>query len=166
MMKAILFRAFLFSLFLSVLGCAQNVVPISPPSYSVETERSFEEIERAELMEKYRKMRQQDWSNYTNGTNTRAREYAKQVIQRGRKKAATKSRPSRPPLSDEQLRDLEIEVEQRVTYYCMKKRNDPRFKTEEACLEYAMNTRGDCQESGTWPPVDRSLVECLKKKLK
>lgn len=59
--------------------------------------------------------------------------------------------------------DAIMELNQNLTFYCMKKTRLSRFKTEKVCLEYVQNTLDDCEKK--FKVANTSLVKCVKKKL-
>jgi len=144
----------------------------APLQYSEQTEKTFNSIEteEAQLLERYRQMRMQNWDHYVGKKKyenpaadyARRRQKAAQAVVRS--KPAPQTPPPPPELSEEQLKAIEIEINQRKSIFCMKAKTLNRFDSEADCQAFVENNHYECiKQLGE---KSKSLVSCLKGKLR
>lgn len=147
--------------------------------YSSETQKSFEEIEKEMLMERYKRMRVEDGilqqrpgQNY----NPQPRGLPPKTFE------APLTRPSPPQKTAQpkrikpqqrqspKVRRVEVdpkeqqrEIQQNLTYFCMKMRKDSRFSSGEACEKYTQTVEQECL--GKFSKGERALTRCVKSQL-
>lgn len=152
--------------------------------YSKETQKSFEEIEKEMLLERYKRMRVEDGILQ----ERRGREYnptlrglppqvedaplARPTPPRPKPrpkpepkaqpgpKAAEKSSPKRIEVDPQEQRR---EIEQNLTYFCMKMRNDSRFSSGLSCEEYTQSVQKECLNK--FSEGELALTRCVKSQL-
>jgi hypothetical protein len=161
-----IFLAFLFLL----TNCATKKVAPQQRSYTPEVEKEFNEIENDQkrVLNYYRTLRENNWKEYKKGKswdNRPRRNGIKQVP--APQSQYLKKQPvitEKPPLSPEQKEEVMIEIEQNMTYFCMKNRNSPQFSEENSCQNYTQSILDTCNEKF---PIyrDRSPINCVKNKL-
>ena len=153
-------KIFLILLPLLFFSCAsKDKTPVTKMTYSEETTRTFEEIEREQLLQYYRDLR------------------AKETVSpRASKPRASRPQTSKPatisankpaPKSAAQKADpeeLQKEIEQNLVFFCMRHRQDSRFSDEAVCKEFTAKIYQECQEK--FEADDRRLFNCIKPKLK
>jgi len=118
-------------------------------TYSRETSKSFEEIERINAIERYKKLRERPSRLKT----IKPKKYA-------RKKRAPKKR--KIYFTDPE--DQKVEVDQNLKFFCMEKRKDSRFVKNKSCESYTKSVLDKCHISYDWN--DRALTQCVKSKLR
>tara|TARA_R110002072_G_scaffold64203_3_gene159449 strand:- start:58723 stop:59223 length:501 start_codon:yes stop_codon:yes gene_type:complete len=152
------------------LGCAQKTVKKSPPSYSNSTESEFENIEneRARVLEYYRELRKRNWKNYTQKSRGKTRRF-KRIVPRSapskktkstRKKVVKKAPPT--PWPEKKIQDVQIEIAQHLTFYCMEQRKNPKFKKKGSCKEFTNQLYDKCYEKNS-PIRSRNIIRCVKR---
>lgn len=153
-------RYFVLCILLVLAGCSSS--PKSRSSkYSMDTEKVFESIEKQQAVEKYRRMRQKDWNTYI---KSKRQKTAPKPTPPSRR-TYVQRRKQRPNLSEEQVRELRVEIDQNLSYYCMKNRKDKRFSSEADCQAYAQNTLAECEQT-IGRPLHRGLLKCVKQRLR
>lgn len=157
-----------FFILLLLVSCStsQPEQVSAPPTYSGQTESEFSRIEsdEAQILEKYRRMREKNWDNYvkpSGKTSSRAAEY---VRERRPEPPPSPSIPKRPELSEEQIRNIEIEVGQRKSIFCMKGKTVNRFGSESDCQAFVENAHFQCVEK--FGDLNYSMLNCLKSRLR
>lgn len=177
-------------LFLS--SCASYQIEKEPPKkvqYSQETQKSFEEIEKKVLLERYKRMRIEDgilqkqrgraYSPTLRGVPPQVEDAPlarpsspKARPQPKREKPVPKSAPSPKTLETEKAspkrievdpEEQRLEIEQNLTYFCMKMRNDPRFSTELSCEQYTESVKSKCLNK--FSEGELALTRCVKSQL-
>lgn len=158
----------LILLSLLLVSCANNTKKPQKKTYSAEVERSFEDIEREKAIELYRKLRWENWKKIQRkrkALKTRKVTRKKTKYYRPKKKKTAKKK-TRPALGAEKVKELQIEISQNMSFFCMAKRKDSRFKSENDCHAFTQNVLDTCQDKVQQPWVDRSIVSCVKRRLR
>lgn len=144
---------------LLITSCSSGIKELGPKRYSNETNRSFEEIERENALEKYRQLRLKNWERTKKG-NARIKNIKPRKYYRPAKKV-TRRKPSIIPTDPEAQK---IEVDQNLKFFCMEKRKDPKFRGSLTCESFTENILSGCQDSYQWG--NKRLTNCVKSKLK
>ncbi|CBW26195.1 putative exported protein [Halobacteriovorax marinus SJ] len=144
---------------LILTSCSSVTMKEGPKTYSKETVKSFEEIERENAIERYRKLRLEDLENAKSGRKKVRRISPKRYVTP--KRTRPKPRPSIIPTNPDEQR---IEVEQNLKFFCMEKRKDPRFSAASTCESFTENILSECESSYQWN--DKKLTRCVKSKLR
>lgn len=150
---------------LFLVSCAgiERTTPKQSKTYSAETEKTFEEIEREQVLENYRKLR---WENWQKREAERERERRRANIYRPRtpKKVPT-PRPSRvTPKAGGNPEEIQVEIEQNMSIYCMKMGSSTRFEGENDCAAFTQNVLFEC--SSKYEEDDKRRVGCVKSSLR
>ena len=133
--------------------------------YSPETEKTFLEIERERLLEHYRQMRIEEGIMQNDGTYQKV---AKPRVIRPRptppapKKPAPRAQVVERVKVDEEAQKMELE--QNLSFFCMKKRSDSRFSNDGSCEEFTAQVKNECLEK--YQTGDKGLLSCVKSQLK
>ncbi len=160
------FTIFLLTLLLS---CAQTGKrESSKKTYSADVEKSFEEIEKEKAIELYKKLRWDNWKKIQRKRNAlKRRKVTRKKTRYYKKKKITKQRrPKKPALGKDKVKELQIEISQNMSFFCMAKRKDSRFQNENDCHAFTQNVLDSCQDKVEKPWVDRSIVNCVKRELR
>ncbi len=163
---------FLMSLFF-ITSCSTNSVKmIEKKTYSSEVEQEFENIENDQkrVLNYYRTLREKNWEEYKEkGKQISRRRYTPPVrkapVNMIKKETRTTApEPTKPELNPSQIEELNIEIHQNLSYYCMKNRKSGKFSDQSECQSFTQNIFNECKEKF---PVyrDRSPVNCIKEKL-
>lgn len=147
-------------------------------TYSSDTEKEFESIEneRARILEYYRELRKRNWNNYAKKSirNKNKRNRYMRVVPRSYKAAKTPKRrrikkvapsPKPQPVTpwpDNKIKEVQIEIAQYLTFYCMEQRKNPRYKAEGSCKQYTNNLYDKCYTKHS-PIRSRRIISCIKK---
>ena len=170
--------------FLALTSCSQlqkKEVKKGPKVYDQDVEDEFSSIEngtatRQEVLEYYRRLRQEDWNKYkkgsTSGYNWRRKKRHQKVVPKryqkprsGQARIAPLPRRTPKPLSANIVKEMRIEISQYMSYYCMQNRKSSRFSGSADCSAYTENILRECE--GKFPIIsDRSLVKCVQARLK
>lgn len=151
------------------LSCANTGKKISKKTYSAEVENSFENIEREKAIELYKKLR---WENWKKIQRKRKALKPRRTVRRKKtgyyrpKKKVVRKKRTKPALAKEQVKELQIEISQNMSFFCMAKRKDRRFKNENECHAFTQNVLDKCQDKVQQPWVDRKIIGCVKRRLK
>jgi len=154
----------LFALTLySCAGTGENVTPIQK-TYSAETEKTFEDIEREQVLENYRKLRWENWERRQNERSNQAQ--SKPRYQRVRPKPAPPKQVSRPtrPRPSGNPEEIQVEIEQNMAIFCMKMSGKSRFSNDNDCVAYTENVLYEC--SSKYEEDDKRRVGCVKSELR
>jgi hypothetical protein len=137
-------------------------------SSDVEKEFSLIEMEQQQALEYYRKLRGKNWTKYKEGTQKKYRRFVPKNHQ-SKKKQQSKPKPApivkKPMMTEDQIKEFEIEIGQNLSYFCMSKRKDRRFSAEADCQAFTQNALDQCEEK-VGEQYDRRVLKCLKKKLR
>ena len=167
---------FLYLLPFVVLFSCANIKPKnSPKAYSQATQDEFSSIEqdRQKALERYRQMRWKNWDHYSGKKtiskkrrNSHTRKTPVKVYRPKVKKVKKpKTKPQRPVLAQNIIEEMNIEIRQNLSFFCMKNRKSSRFSNEADCSAYTQNILSNCKKSH-WPPRDRGIVRCVKNRLR
>ena len=154
---------------LVLLSCANTGKKSPKKTYSADVEKSFDEIERDKAIELYKKLR---WNNWKKIQRKRKALKPRSTVRRKKtkyyrpKKKVVRKKPSRPPLGEEKVKELQIEISQNMSFFCMAKRKDRRFKNENECHAFTQNVLDSCQDKVGQPWVDRKIISCVKRSLR
>jgi hypothetical protein len=157
------------SLFLTSCSNAPKKTAPSPKSYSSDVESEFNSIEysQKDILNYYRKLREQNWSKYRSDgkpTPSRPKEKRYQVV-KPRKKLVPAPIPQATPLAPEAIKELNIEMTQHMSFYCIKNRKSSRFENKADCTAFTEDAMNTCNKN--YPIIsNRSIVRCLKSKLR
>lgn len=110
---------------------------------------SEEEINRRVRLEKYRRLREEDWENY----RKKNKNLSSQKTKRRTQKIVLPPRPERP------LEEIKIEYEQQLSFHCMKN----RIPSEE-CLILGETANYSCQNENIqeWIPCLKNFLNTRK----
>lgn len=133
---------------------------------------SPEELKRIELMERYRKMREETLFKKNQLRKTEKKEKTLKIVQPKKREKVmvqelTFSTPvatSKPVIAkeDKMSEELRIQLDQHMSYYCIK--FESRFSRPSDCRAHAENTLKNCQDKKVQDP-SLNLVQCLKKNM-
>lgn len=166
---------------LLVVSCASNEKKAPPKTYSEDTNRAFEMIERGgsyylkkapvsappPQIESQRKRVPQPVVREEVVIDEKINYQAKPLTQEVR--SAPKAEELKPVLkntqstskADERL----IEINQNLAFYCMKHRKDPTYGGDEAkCMKFVNAVMSNCQKQHRI--VNSKLLNCIQTKLK
>ncbi len=159
----------IFSLFTSCANLSSKRRD-SKKTYSQDVEKSFEEIERGKALALYKKLRWQNWKKIQGKRSAikprRSKRRAPKVTRKKTYYPKKKKPVVRPALSEEKVKEVQIEISQNMSFFCMANRKDNRFKDENDCHAYTQNVLDTCQDQVNQPWVDKKIVSCVKRKLK
>lgn len=152
-------------LFTFLLSCSSPGKKSSKKSYSADVERSFEDIERGKAIELYKKLRWENWKKIQR--KRKALKPRRTVRRKKTRYYKTKKRIiKKKALAPAKLKEMQIEISQNMSFFCMANRKDSRFKNENDCHAYTQNVLDKCQDTVDQPWVDRKIIGCVKRKLK
>jgi len=159
----------LLLIFFLLLSCAQTGKKrSSTKTYSADVEKSFEEIEKEKAIELYKKLRWDNWKKIQRKRKAlrRPKVTRKKTRYYKKRKVVKRKKPAKPALGAEKVKELQIEISQNMSFFCMAKRKDSRFKNENDCHAFTQNVLDSCQDKVGQPWVDRSIINCVKRKLR
>lgn len=180
-------RYHIYFLFLSlaISSCASHQKEKKPPQkieYSRETQKSFKEIEREMLLERYKRMRVEDgilqerpgrkYRPEPRGLPPQKDESPLALPSAAKTKTKTRvqSKPEQQSAEQRAPRRIEVtpeaqrrEIQQNLTYFCMKMRNDSRFSSESSCEKYTQSVYEKCLKK--FSEGELALTRCVKSKL-
>ena len=173
---------FILGLITSCAGIKEKPQNTGPKTYGQDVEAEFRSIEngtatKQEVLEYYRRLRQEDWNKYKQGSGNsytwkrKSRRHQRitpkpdsGVKQIPRTIAPIPDRTPKP-LSANLVKEMKIEISQYMSYYCMQNRKSSRFSDSADCSAYTENILNECE--GKFPIIsDRSLVKCVQSRLK
>ena len=179
-MKAIQYLSIII-LILNLSSCATVEKKEKRPKkvhYSQETQKTFKEIEREMLLERYKRMRVEDGilqqrpgQDYRPKLRTAPARPKNRPFTRLRPKQKIKAPQTKPravepdetPVVKVNPQSQQREIEQNLKYFCMKMRKDPRFPTSQACEEYTESIRNKCLQK--FSKGELALTRCVKSQL-
>lgn len=163
-MEAATFKILVF-LAATISGCVSLPKLYNPPPppkepHSRDVVLEFEAIEREEALNKYRRIRWEKWGNYIRSSKPK-----KKIVRR--KKIKTRPPPPSPPaaLSTPKLSRIKVEIDQNLTYFCMKNRKKSAYRVLSKCNTYTQNTLNQCS-SANGHRLNRKVLSCIKRKLR
>jgi hypothetical protein len=75
-----------------------------------------------------------------------------------------------PVLSPEAQKDIQIEMEQNLAYYCLQAKNSKRFENSTDCESFAQSVKSECvgapPEEGAEPQLTKRSLSCVLTRLK
>lgn len=149
-------------------GCASTEKTPAPvqKTYSAETERTFEEIEREQVLETYRRMRQESWEErQVEREREQERGEYRSIRPRAiRNRPAPTPAPRRVSKKSGNPEEIQVEIEQNMALFCMKVSGNGRFENDNDCQAYTQNVLFEC--SSKHEEDDKSRVGCVKGSLK
>jgi hypothetical protein len=152
----------LILLFLS--ACSTTTKEEAPvTSYSQETMKTFEEIEREQVLEYYRQLRARENQNQQRTAPPPPAPKPLQKFHTQKPKPKTPRRPKSSAIAANP-EELEKEVSQNLSFFCMKTRSQSRFSAEGSCEEFTTRVESQCR--GQFESNDRRLFNCVRDKLK
>jgi hypothetical protein len=143
----------------------------APVYISSETEDEFASIENQDspyskeaqdAARRYQRLREQSWENYIQKQQVAP---TKKRIRKSPQQTKPKVSSQAKRLSPEKVKELEIESEQMINYFCMKNRNNRKFSNQDYCKEYANDVLRQCK-ARNYGHISRSVVRCLKSRLR
>ena len=144
--------------------------PRTAKTYSEDIERDFEAIERARALEDYRQTRWQRWESYIRSERKKAPK--KSLRKTRRKKMRPKSKRvgkrKKERVSKEVSKEVSktrIEIDQQMTWFCMKNRKHPRFRKLSRCNNHTQKILNRCTRSHGHK-IGRKVLSCVKKRLR
>lgn len=146
--------AYLYLIF--VVSCANNEEKPEVKTYSEETNRAFEMIERGGSYY----LKKPPAQSTVQPVRVKPREEIV-VDEKINYQETLKPVKKSPPKVDERL----VEINQNLAFYCMKHRKDPRFgDSEEKCMQFVNKSLSECQKIHKTP--NNKLLGCVQTKLK
>lgn len=147
-------------------GCSstreEKVVP-TPKTYSAETEKTFEEIEREQVIETYRRLRWENWQEREQERESQiTRPRARKIIPKPAPAPAAPKKAARKQSGNPE--EIQVEIEQNMAIFCMKMSGNARFSDESDCSAFTQNVLFEC--SSKFDEADRAKVGCVKAALK
>lgn len=158
---------------LPVTTPAPQVQVIHPQTFSPD------ELARIELMERYRKMREETLFKKTHPKQEKKEKVEKiaklppkmRIVVEEKKEVLTATSAlatvvvTPKPIATKEAKmndDLRIQLDQHMSYYCIK--FESRFSRPADCRAHAENTLKNCQDKKVQDP-SLNLVQCLKKNM-
>jgi hypothetical protein len=159
---------FPFIVFLTFACSTTPKETVEPVTYSAETMKTFEEIEREQVLEYYRQLRARE--NQATQRVAPPPETPKPLQKfhtqkpSVRKAPAPAPRPVRSSIIAANPEELEKEISQNLSFFCMRTRSQKRFSSEGSCEEFTANVETQCRDQ--FQPNDRRLFNCVRDRLK
>ena len=124
----------------------------------------FEQIERTKTIETYRKMRMERYKKEKNPNYI-----PKKIALPKRKRSIRKKRVTRKKRVSKKYKkvdadELNAEIGQHLSYYCMKNRKSSKFKNRTPCETRTQQINDNC--STKFQADNRKRLYCVKKALK
>jgi hypothetical protein len=169
-----MFKSFILILFILLSGCAKTPAKkyVTNKTPTNQKKLTFDEIERNRAIETYRLLRIQDKKRKKARRNTRKKSRYKRKRYSRKKRikhyvkqspvSVKKIKPSYPKRDPEEIM---IEINQNLSYFCMKKRKSKRFEDISECKLFAQERLLKCQEKHVQID-DARLVNCVKSGLR
>lgn len=162
-------------LFFSCATIQKSPIEEAPKTYDSEVENEFNEIENSQkqILNFYRELREKNWDAYKTRGKQEGPSY--QEIYPNEDRTPPKPRPKakaspvevspQNSLSDSAVKELEIEMGQYMSYFCMSNRKTGRFIDESECEDFTQKALLECRDR--YPVIaNRGIVNCLQQKLK
>lgn len=159
----------LITLLLSLISCSTKPVRNSKRQYSDEVEKEFQDIEydRKRVLNYYRTLREKNWEEYKRKGSQISRRHPPRRHQEKKPTivlVVPAPKPKKPELPPEKVEEMNIEIHQNLSYFCMKNRKSGKFSDASECQEFTQNIFNECKEK--YPIYrDRSPINCVKSKL-
>lgn len=162
-MKTLFFLCFLF-----FYGCAGNEEKNEPKTFSDETNRAFEMIERGGSYYLKNPPAQSPPAPQIRRRAIKAVQVEKDdKINYNVEKLEPATRPATVEIKKQQMTSDErlIEINQNLAFYCMKHRKDSRYGgNETVCMKFVNKTMNECQKSHRI--VNSKLLKCIQTNLR
>ncbi len=153
------------------VSCSQPQKRKKIRHYDQKTNQDFESIEKttSHAIERYRRMRQNNWSSYTRKRpkkpTKRKRAYRRKTTTTYTRRRTARPRSPTPPLSPAQQREIKIQTEQYSTFFCLKRRKSRKFSNQANCNSYTQNIIHNCKnKSGN--QYTKATSRCVKRALR
>ena len=118
---------------------------------------------KEKLIEYYRELRAKEWQDRKNGIKkaTKRPKRKNKRYNKVRKKIVKKTPPKIIRVNEN---DQKIEIEQNLSYYCMKNRKSSKFSSEADCFAYTESVKMECLDK--FEKGDARLTTCVKSRIK
>ncbi len=127
-----------------------------------ETSRPRAISAKDKLIEYYRELRAKEWKNRKSRKKTTKRSKRRyRKTKRVQKKTVKRTQPKIIKVNEN---DQKIEIEQNLSYYCMKNRKSSKFSSEADCFAYTESVKMACLEK--FKKGDARLTKCVKSRIK
>jgi hypothetical protein len=164
-----MFRLLLLFTFVQACATHQDVRKDQQRTrYSPEVELSLEKIEQHEqayqsrrerALDRYRRLRELGVKPTTKTYRPKRLSYKST-----QPRPPNKPRPRRPKVIHADPEELSIEIEQKLTYFCMKHRKSRRFSRDQHCQKFMAESLDFCKKK--FEIDDRNLLYCVEKKIR
>lgn len=171
---------FLAVLFLS--SCSgPGVRPLTSEEKDLYLKLDPNERARRKQAEYYRKLREKNWNDYLkSGKKIDKGDYVKWWKRTKKQQAMNTSSPKRVHLYEPDIpapaptpapkpgwesKEVRIQSNQMLSYYCMKHRKDDRFDDEGSCQNFTQDVLSNCQNKHQETP-STNFVRCIKSGLR
>lgn len=160
-------------IFLLLSGCATKKPKKveGPKTYNQAVEDEFSSIENSQkdVLDYYRRLRQQNWQDYKESGkkgNVPYRVWQRRNRPKPQPRAPKKLAPipQPKPLAASIVEEMKIEIRQYMSYFCMGNRKSSRFSDRADCTAFTENALRECEDK--YPVIiNRDLVKCVRGKL-
>lgn len=159
-------KYFKLLILLLVASCAQAQKETESKTYSEDTNRAFEMIERGDSYYLKKPPIQNSPPQIQTSPKKRRLSAKNTEVIANDKKISSPVKPTlKKSQSNSKTDERLIEINQNLAFYCMKNRNKPAYGGIEAkCLEYVNAVMEKCQKKHR--TVNSKLLNCIQKKLK
>ncbi|MBT3586900.1 MAG: hypothetical protein HN509_18460 [Halobacteriovoraceae bacterium] len=151
-------------------GCSKSAIKKNNPKRKIIAKNlSFDELEKIKAIKRYKRLREvrifrmnrkiQRWRKFKAVVPKRV------IVKKKKVNAPKKTLLKKPKMSPEKIRELEIEVKQNLSYYCMRHRKDKRFEKSGDCKSYTLSVYANCDKKFNYQK-DKRIVSCLKRNLR
>lgn len=160
-----------FTLLLVFVSCTSNEKAATPKTYSEDTNRAFEMIERGGSYYLKKAPTYTAPPQIETPVKIERKKIPVAQVQPAREEIVIDENISEPtpiirntkpaPKVDERL----IEINQNLAFYCMKNRKNPAYGGDEAkCMKHVDKVMNDCKKQHS--TVNSKLLNCIQKKFK
>jgi hypothetical protein len=165
-------KIFFLLLILFAISCAQRPIKKTIILKKIQKYKlTFEQMEKKRALESYRLMRlntvkiRNKRKKKRKSKRSKSRIYKRSIVKKPIKvkpRTIKKILPSYPKRDPEKIM---IEVNQNLSYFCMRHRKSRKFKTPEDCKAYTQEKLLECQTKHI--EIDNArIVRCVKRRLK
>jgi len=131
---------------------------------STQNDQDYKEVTQEEkILEHYRQLRLKNWDDYVKKKPLKSRRSARPNATKVNILRPKDEKPAlnpKPELSEEKIRDINIEISQRKNYFCLKFGEHKKFSNETECQVFVENTHLDCQQKYDESP--KEILSCLR----
>lgn len=153
-------------LFITVtLNSCSNIKPVSPPPLVIAApvvNLTQQEIMKLKMLEKYRLLRLAALKDDPTGAKRKKRYYRRMPPRKLRNPPTISNGIPRRFRGNSE--SITIEIDQNLTYFCMKHRKNYKFTNNKTCQSHTDKIAKQCMLK--YKENDRRLVRCIKDKLK